>query len=71
VSAARVYIHSPEEILGFFDGLELVPPGMVSVLNWHGDSPAPDLHPPTATFIGSVARKPWRIISMVGRIGHR
>ena len=25
--------------------------------SWYGDSPAPDLDPPTATFIGGVARK--------------
>jgi hypothetical protein len=56
-SAARVHIHSLEEILSFFDGLELVPPGVVSVMSWHGDSPAPDLTPPTATFLGGVARK--------------
>jgi S-adenosyl methyltransferase len=56
-SAARVYIHSPEEILSFFDGLELVSPGVVSVMSWNGDSPAPDLDPPTATFLGGLARK--------------
>jgi len=47
----------PEEILSFFDGLELLPPGVVSVIRWNGDSPAPDLDPPTATFLGGVARK--------------
>jgi O-methyltransferase involved in polyketide biosynthesis len=57
-SAARVYIHAPEEILSFFDGLELVPPGVVSVMSWYGDGPAPDLAPPTATFLGGVAKKP-------------
>jgi S-adenosyl methyltransferase len=57
-SAARVHIHALEEIQSFFDGLELVPPGVVSVMNWYGDSPAPDLEPPTATFLGGVARKP-------------
>jgi O-methyltransferase involved in polyketide biosynthesis len=56
-SAAQVYIHSPEETLSFFDGLELVSPGMVSVMSWCGDGPAPDLDPPTATFLGGVARK--------------
>jgi O-methyltransferase involved in polyketide biosynthesis len=57
-SAARVYIHSPEEILSFFHGLVLVPPGVVSVMSWYGDDPTPDLQPPTATFIGGVGRKP-------------
>ena len=57
-TAARIYIHSPEEILGFFCGLELVPPGVVPVRCWHGDGPAPNLKPRTATFLGGVARKP-------------
>jgi O-methyltransferase involved in polyketide biosynthesis len=57
-TAARVYVHSPEEILSFFGGLDLVPPGVVSVRSWYGDGPAPDLEPRTATFIGGVARKP-------------
>jgi SAM-dependent methyltransferase len=55
-TAARLYSHSPEEILSFFDGLELVPPGVVPVRCWYG--PAPDLTPRTATFLGGVARKP-------------
>jgi hypothetical protein len=57
-SAARIYIHAPEDIVGFFDGLELVPPGVVSVMTWYGDGPAPDFTPPTATFLGGVAQKP-------------
>lgn len=57
-TAARLYIHSPEEILSFFGGLELVPPGVVSVRCWYGDGPAPNLKPRTATFLGGVARKP-------------
>jgi hypothetical protein len=28
------------------------------VWDWHGDGPAPELDPPTATFLGGVARKP-------------
>jgi O-methyltransferase involved in polyketide biosynthesis len=56
-SAARIYIHSREEILGFFDGLELLPPGVVPVMSWNGDGPPLDRTPPTATFLGGVARK--------------
>jgi uncharacterized protein len=37
--------------------LELVPPGVVSVMNWNGDAPASRRQPPTATFLGGVARK--------------
>ena len=45
-------------ILSFFDGLELVPPGVVPVRLWSGDGPALDQEAPTATFIGGVGRKP-------------
>jgi len=57
-TAARIYIHSPEEVASFFTGLELVPPGVVSVRCWYGDGPAPNLKPRSATFLGGVARKP-------------
>jgi S-adenosyl methyltransferase len=57
-TAARVYVHSPEEIASFFDGLDVVPPGVVAVRRWYGDDPAPNLKPRTATFLGGVARKP-------------
>ena len=57
-TAAQVYIHTQEQILSFFDGLDLVPPGVVSVRGWHGGRPATNLKPRTATFLGGVARKP-------------
>jgi len=57
-TAAQIFIRSLEEILSFFDGLELVPPGVVAVRLWNGDGPALDVQAPTATFIGGVARKP-------------
>ena len=57
-TAARVFIHTQEEIQGFFGGLELVPPGVVSVRGWYGGRAASKLKPRTATFLGGVARKP-------------
>jgi O-methyltransferase involved in polyketide biosynthesis len=57
-TAARIRIHSPEEILGFFGGLDLLPPGVVPVRFWYGAGPAPNLKPRTATFLGGVACKP-------------
>ena len=57
-TAGRVYIHSLAEVRSFFDGLELVPPGVVAVTCWPGDAPAPAGTPRTATFLGGVARKP-------------
>ena len=59
-TAARVRIHSPDEVLGFFNGLVLVPPGVVAARSWHGDEPAHDKEVPTATFLCGVARKPLR-----------
>ena len=57
-SAARVYIHSRDEIESFFDGLCLVPPGVVPVGHWSGEGPISHGEIPTATFLGGVARKP-------------
>jgi O-methyltransferase involved in polyketide biosynthesis len=57
-TAARIYIHALEEIQSFFDGLDLVPPGVVPVRLWTGDISAPDQKAPTATFLAGVARKP-------------
>ena len=57
-TAARIYIHSAEEIAGFFDGLRLVPPGVVAVRSWHGDELMREQEAPTATFLCGVARKP-------------
>jgi S-adenosyl methyltransferase len=56
-TAARIYIHSAEEIASFFAGLELVPPGVVAVRTWSGDDPASNLAARTATFLGGVGRK--------------
>ena len=57
-TAAPIHIHAQEDIASFFDGLELVPPGVVAVRLWNGDGPALDVEAPTATFIAGVARKP-------------
>jgi O-methyltransferase involved in polyketide biosynthesis len=56
-TAARLYIHSRQDIESFFGDLELVPPGAVSVLDWSGDDPPLRLEPRTATFVAGVARK--------------
>jgi hypothetical protein len=43
----------------FFDGMEWVPPGAVSVTDWHSDTP-PDVRPSAADAMsyGAVARIP-------------
>ena len=57
-TAAQIYIHSLEEIQSFFDGLDLIPPGVVAVRLWPGNLAAvPDHKARTATFLAGVARK--------------
>jgi hypothetical protein len=57
-TAAQLYIHSVEEVMSFFHGLELIPPGVVAARAWHGDEPTRDQEVRTATFLCGVARKP-------------
>jgi hypothetical protein len=53
--AVPYVLRSPEEITGFFDGLELLEPGVVPVSQWRPDqSPFPPAHVDT---YGGVARK--------------
>jgi hypothetical protein len=54
--AVPYVLRSSEQIAGFFDGLELVDPGLVSVTRWRPDAPVqagPDL-----PNLAGVARKP-------------
>ena len=54
--AVPYHLHSPEQITGFFDGLELLEPGVVPDSQWRPDpSPFPPAHVDT---YGGVARKP-------------
>jgi hypothetical protein len=56
-SAAQLYFHRPSEIISFFDGLELIPPGVVPVRGWAGNAPVPDLEPRQGSFLAGVGRK--------------
>jgi hypothetical protein len=57
-SGALPYVQrTPEEIASFFDGLELVPPGVVSCPLWRPD-PAPGDPPAEVDAFGGVGRKP-------------
>jgi S-adenosyl methyltransferase len=49
------HLRSPEEITGYFDGLELVEPGVVSIPHWR---PEPGPLPPAMDGYCGVARKP-------------
>jgi hypothetical protein len=47
------------QISAFFDGLELVPPGLVAVTDWHPPSaPPPPPEPWPTPFYGAIGRKP-------------
>jgi hypothetical protein len=52
----KVTVRPREQVLRFFDGLELVEPGLVRVPEWRPDSPADTANP--ASVWGGVARKP-------------
>jgi hypothetical protein len=55
----RLVTRTRDEVVRFFDGLELVEPGVVPVDQWHPDEEAPaepDKWPPP--FYGAVGRKP-------------
>jgi len=57
-SGALPYVQrTPAEIASFFDGLELVEPGVVSCPRWRPD-PAPDGPPAELDAFGGVGRKP-------------
>lgn len=52
----QYHLRTPEQIAGYFDGLELVEPGVVSSARWRPDpSPTP---PPEVDNYGGVGRKP-------------
>jgi hypothetical protein len=54
--AVPYQLRSPGEIAGFFDGLDLLPPGLVPVPRWRPDpAPFPPVHVDT---LGAVGRKP-------------
>ncbi|HEX3512401.1 MAG TPA: SAM-dependent methyltransferase [Trebonia sp.] len=57
-SGAVPYVQrTPEEIASFFDGLELVPPGVVSNPRWRPENPGDELPDEIDAFCG-VGRKP-------------
>jgi hypothetical protein len=52
----QYHARSPEQIAGYFEGLELVEPGVVSASQWRPESARPDLPARVDNFVG-VARK--------------
>jgi O-methyltransferase involved in polyketide biosynthesis len=55
--AVPYHLRSPDQIAGFFEGLELVDPGFVSVPRWRPD-PADGDQPAELDAFGAVGRKP-------------
>ena len=57
--AVPYHLRSPEQIAGFFDGLELVEPGVVSCPRWRPDPAKVGAGPPAEVdAFGGVGRKP-------------
>jgi len=58
VGTPSMTLRTPEQITRFFDGLDLLPPGVISCSRWRPDlTPAGDPPPEVDEFCG-VARKP-------------
>ena len=55
VMAAPVTLRTRAEVARFFEGLDLVEPGLIQAHRWHADPPDPDRDIPN---YGGVARKP-------------
>lgn len=47
-----------DEIMRFFDGLELIEPGLVTLAEWWPDGPPGEIGPHRRCMLGAVARKP-------------
>jgi hypothetical protein len=54
-ASAPIVFRSRMEVAGFFEGLELVPPGIGDVAAWHADLPTA---PGRVIVVGGVGRKP-------------
>ena len=54
----RIYAHSQEEITGLFDGLDLVPPGIVETSDWLPGQPETALGDRESMIVAGVARRP-------------
>jgi O-methyltransferase involved in polyketide biosynthesis len=56
-TAARVFMHSAEEIASFFHDFELIPPGVVPVPLWSGEGDVAEVPVRSAVFNGGVGAK--------------
>ncbi len=53
--AVPYHLRTREQIVGFFDGLEMVEPGVVPLPEWRPE--LPNLDPPSVTALGGIGRK--------------
>jgi hypothetical protein len=54
----RIYAHSRDQITALFDGLDLIPPGLVNSATWRAGDPPPGPADETAMILAGVGRKP-------------
>jgi len=59
-AAAPTTLRTRAEVMHFFDGLELLEPGLVQVHRWHPGSPAPDMGDEVPGYAG-LAQRPWEL----------
>ncbi len=55
---SRIYAHSWADITAWFDGLDLVPPGIVDCATWRTDPPPAAAAEQSSMILGAVARRP-------------
>jgi hypothetical protein len=65
-STVRAVPRTAADIKGFFDGLDLIEPGLVDVSQWRGDMPA---KPTKIRFLAGVGRKPRELPRPVNQPG--
>ena len=56
--AVPYHLRSPEQFRRYFEGLEVVEPGVVPIVQWRPDTEAPDTEQAEIYSYGGVARKP-------------
>jgi hypothetical protein len=57
LAADSYHLRSPQEIAGFFDGLMLVPPGVVTISRWRPEVTNASTGPRVVDAVGGVGRK--------------
>jgi len=56
-TAANLHFHSLTQVTSFFDGLDLITPGVVPARGWVAETPLAPLQPRQGTFLAGVGRK--------------